>query len=674
MLLTESIASDYIVKSPLALEHACVARNFFVRAFIGNNSICGWLVQRNVIIGNGMTRFLSRVLDDPQCGGSNEETRRLFDYHQATKHTYQSVRMNAHFLDWKNQPDPFRTYEGAPRIMLPPDPGFPDIGTFTAMAALAETNKISNRNRSEIREPIKLDRIWLSRLLWHSMAISAWKSIPRAGIRYSLRVNPSSGNLHPTETHLALLGFKDLEDGLYHYRADLHALELRSPGAWTQQIAEALMIPEAVESALIVGLTSIFWREAWKYRERAYRYCCHDLGHALMSLLLAAQALGLRGGAVTHFSDLRITRVLGLGGSDEAPMAFLVFPSKGSTGRSVVPPEAGYAGIPNELSAEEVPYELLLEIHGSTILPDPIGPPPLLPPANAVSADDKPAVDKPLREPAHDTPLEAVVRRRRSALDFDARTPPMERDDVEQLLDYATRDWPADWRGTFHGETKQCGKGVDFVTLYLYIHRVRDCEPGVYQWDRTSRSLKQLHRTNVERVAAYLSLEQQLAGNACFTVSMIADLAGAAQVFGNRGYRYVHFEAGAIGQRLYVGAEALGWSATGIGAFYDDDVHRYLGFLEEGDNSVGTSLDAAEQLSLVMLGSPASRRAAEGDRNTIEPASAISDSGGDSFSGKGQVLIDKVEATPQRDSRMLPQQVIYHFAVGRAISDPRLEG
>ena len=96
-----------------------------------------------------------------------------------------------------------------------------------------------------------------------------------------------------------------------------------------------------------------------------------------------------------------------------------------------------------------------------------------------------------------------------------------------------------------------------------------------------SRTLKQLHRGNVERVAAYLSLEQPLAGNCCFTVSMIADLAKAAEVFGNRGYRYVHFEAGAIGQRLYVGAEALNWNATGIGAFYDDDVHRYLGFLEE---------------------------------------------------------------------------------------------
>ena len=117
-----------------------------------------------------------------------------------------------------------------------------------------------------------------------------------------------------------------------------------------------------------------------------------------------------------------------------------------------------------------------------------------------------------------------------------------------------------------------------------------------------------------------------LAGNSCFTISMIADLGEAARVFGNRGYRYVYFEAGAIGQRLYVGAEALGWNATGIGAFYDDDVHRYLGFLEEGTDSVGASVREAEKAALVMLGSPASRAAAQ-DRDSGEFAPVISESG-----------------------------------------------
>ena len=72
-----------------------------------------------------MTRFLSRILDDSQSGELNEETERLFAYHQATKHTYRSVRSSAHYLDWKNQPNPFRTYDGAPVTPLAPDPGFP---------------------------------------------------------------------------------------------------------------------------------------------------------------------------------------------------------------------------------------------------------------------------------------------------------------------------------------------------------------------------------------------------------------------------------------------------------------------------------------------------------------------------------------------------------------------
>ncbi len=83
-----------------------------------------------------MTRFLSRIWNDPLCGSLNEETERLFAYHQATKHTYQSVRLDAHSLDWINQPNPFRVYEGAPTIALPTDPGFKEIGTFAAMAAL----------------------------------------------------------------------------------------------------------------------------------------------------------------------------------------------------------------------------------------------------------------------------------------------------------------------------------------------------------------------------------------------------------------------------------------------------------------------------------------------------------------------------------------------------------
>jgi SagB-type dehydrogenase family enzyme len=419
-------------------------------------------------------------------------------------------------------------------------------------------------------------------------------------------------------------GFAGVHDGSYHYRADRHALELRRRGDGTGDIARALDLPWAAESPLIVALTSIFWREAWKYRDRAYRYCCHDLGHAMISLLLAARALGLSGGVAAHFSDLRLAHAIGLQqDSDEAPMALLIFPPPSQTrhvDRVAAEPQQDFAGVPNELSAEEVPYHLLLGMHRSTLLPDPPGPLPRVADADVdVAPADSPVLPAAVSRAVRDALLGATVRRRRSALDFDPRTAPMERADFEQLLDFATRDWRTDWRGNFSGasqvgiagEAPSAPRGDDFVTLFLYVHRVRDCEPGVYRWNTSRRALEQLHIGSVERIAAYLSLEQSLAGNACFAVSMIADLARAARAFGNRGYRYAHFEAGAIGQRLYVGAEALGWNATGIGAFYDDDVHRYLGFLDE----VGKSADA----------------------------------------------------------RALPRQVIYHFAVGRAVPDPRIE-
>src|SRR5207249_3900805 len=123
------------------------------------------------------------------------------------------------------------------------------------------------------------------------------------------------------------------------------------------------------------------------------------------------------------------------------------------------PPQQEPAGSPNDLSAEEVPYYPLLEMHRSTILSDPVGPLPRISPLNVGPAHDQTS----LPNLARDAPLGPTARQRRSALDFDARTPPMERDEVEQLLDSATRDWPADWRGNFGGETTVVETGTDFV-------------------------------------------------------------------------------------------------------------------------------------------------------------------------------------------------------------------
>jgi len=85
-----------------------------------------------------MTRFLSRTLADLEARSVNQETERLFAYHHATKHSYHSVRATRHFLDWRNQPNPFRIYDGVPVIALQPRLDFPQVGTFATIAALAE--------------------------------------------------------------------------------------------------------------------------------------------------------------------------------------------------------------------------------------------------------------------------------------------------------------------------------------------------------------------------------------------------------------------------------------------------------------------------------------------------------------------------------------------------------
>ena len=144
----------------------------------------------------------------------------------------------------------------------------------------------------------------LGDMLRHALGLSAWKRFGSS--RWSLRVNPSSGNLHPTEAYVicgALPGVAD-QPAVYHYAADRHALELRcvfDEAAWRDAFGGRRDI-------LLVALTSIHWREAWKYGERAFRYCQHDLGHAIAAVSIAAALVGWRAALLPAWSHARSRR------------------------------------------------------------------------------------------------------------------------------------------------------------------------------------------------------------------------------------------------------------------------------------------------------------------------------------------------------------------------------
>ena len=435
-------------------------------------------------------------------------------------------------------PDPFRHYEGAPLLDLPADPPSPEIPALELLqGAYGAARAVDGPG-------------FLSELLFHSAAISASKLVPSTGDRYALRVNPSSGNLHPTEFHFVTRGLKGWPDGLYHYRPSSHMVEQRATGDF-----EMKLTGDAAPITFI--LTSIAWREAWKYRDRAYRYCLHDMGHACQAVALAARAAGCDSLALGQFQDDEIAQACRLS-EDEWPMLMVEI-----SGSSIPTAQGGarepvwYGGRANRLSDHQVSYPLIDAMHAATKSN--------LAAEAAASRADEGSGEITLPAPASSKlAFGEVVRLRRSALDFRGGTGSISLAQLAAILNSASQPLSADFAVS------------EFVQLYLYVHRVDDLPSGVYRYWPRQAQLEQIRSGDQRVAAAGLSLGQDLAGNACVAFSMIGDLERATRLHGDRGYRYVHFEAGAIGQHLYLAAEALGLGATGIGAFYDDEVHRYL--------------------------------------------------------------------------------------------------
>jgi SagB-type dehydrogenase family enzyme len=466
------------------------------------------------------------------------------EYHELTKHSPESLRRAAYYLDWANIPNPYRHYEGVPVLDLPADPPAPQIPALEVLQGKTGTTLAGN------------GPAFLSQLMFYSASISAIKRLT-AEYTYALRVNPSSGNLHPTEFHFCTRGLVEWPDGLCHYRPSSHMAEQRAIGDFAGKLTDAA-------APLVFVLTSIAWREAWKYRDRAYRYCLHDLGHAWQALALAARAMGCESFALGRFSDDEVSECCALS-EDEWPMLIVTLHGPSIPLRRIEPVETVLlGGQPNRLSDEQVPYPRIEEIHAATKVLRETASPSLESPTQIGRGEIKlPHAAATYRS------FGEVVRTRRSALDFRGGDELISLSQLSALLESTREPFFADFAT------------VRFVQLYLYVHRVEGLAPGVYRYWPEHRELEKTKEGDQRLAAASLSLGQELAGNACVAFSMIGDFENAACRHGDRGYRYVHFEAGAIGQRMYLAAEALGLRATGIGAFFDDDVNSYLGLSPE---------------------------------------------------------------------------------------------
>jgi SagB-type dehydrogenase family enzyme len=208
-------------------------------------------------------------------------------YHERTKHHFGRYAASLGYLDWATQPDPFRRYAGADLVRLP----LPEAGRPLPYWQLYTIGAVPPA-------PLSLESVSL--FFRYALSLTAWKRFQET--TWSLRSNPSSGNLHPTEGYAVLPAIERLggTPALYHYAPKEHALERRAvldTKSWTE------LLEPFPEGSFLVGLSSVLWREAWKYGERAFRYCQHDVGHALGTLRVAAAALGWRLALLVGASD-----------------------------------------------------------------------------------------------------------------------------------------------------------------------------------------------------------------------------------------------------------------------------------------------------------------------------------------------------------------------------------
>ena len=501
----------------------------------------------------------------------------IIEYHNATKHHYHRFAKSLGHMDWANQPDPFRRFEGTPRIFLPliendPDADYPDL-------YLREKNPVMPFLMKNIAGFLEL-----------SLGLSAWKGMP--GSRWSLRINPSSGNLHPSEAHLVLPSLNGMDAGVYHYNSFLHALECRA--VLPQNLIDKIKT-HFETTGFLIGVSSVFWRESWKYGERAFRYCNHDSGHALACLTFSANLFGWKMIYLNELSDDDIMTVLGFDKTqwphlEEEHPDYLcyVFPSYQMPASRNLPEdilkefsEIEFSGLPNPLSPDHYDWKIIEIAANETKKP------------RTKSFELSLNNSKPFFiDPVPDLSAPQIIRQRRSALGFD----PMGYITQDQFMSMLDKTIPRKHIAPFDVElSPPC------VHLLLFVHNIKGLKQGLYFFFRNiedQKMIRSLTRTEFlwqkvsEELPLYLLIEndfrnvatkvscyQEIAGDSIFSVGMIAKFLDPVE---NNSYLYrtLFWETGMIGQVLYLEAESHGARGTGIGCFFDDAVHDILGFTD----------------------------------------------------------------------------------------------
>src|SRR6266404_2734932 len=489
---------------------------------------------------------------------NNREIRAAWKYHDATKHSYWSIRNNPHTLDWATRPHPFKIYPKIEPLLLPRDvaqTGVTALSTISVREPLSRTESVPDLQD-------------LARIFYFSAGITKQRAYPGGEIYF--RAAACTGALYEIELYVVCSDLPDLGAGVYHFNPADVSLRLLRQGDFRGNLAHVTaMEPALAHAPATIICTGTYWRNAWKYQARTYRHFGWDNGTLLANMLAVSAASGLPAEIVLGFVDAEVNHLLDLDVRREVSLC-LVPIGRTSEGTPLVPREVPALGLETiPLSQHEVEYPAMLEMHDASSLESAEevtewrGEPPVLPSSvlarEAVGLPRLPEADQP-----KDT-TEQVILRRGSTRTFD-KAGSITLPQLSTILDYAARRLPADFLES---------PGAQLNDLYLIVHAVEGLRPATYFFSRDQNTLELLNEGKFRAQAHHLGLDQDLPADACVDVFFLADLKRILERYGNRGYRAVQLEAGIIGGRIYLAAYAQHLGATGL-TFFDDDIVNFF--------------------------------------------------------------------------------------------------
>lgn len=494
----------------------------------------------------------------------------ILEYHAKTKHHLSGYAKGPDTIDWSAQPEAFRHYAGAETFDLP----------FTLDSVETTYDQLFSKV-----QPQQLTLATLSGLLELSLGLSAWKQYGPDS--WAVRCNPSSGNLHPTEGYVLLNNMAELPDGIYHYCPDQHQLEQR---------CDITLDDDSGPTALIC-LSSIHWREAWKYGERAFRYSQLDIGHAMASMRYAAACYGWQVEPNFNSCNEIMDSLFGFDRKNdyidnEPEKSEVLLKIKTGTNSHNIALNTistdNWHGVANKLDKKHFyDWPIISEVNKASESP-----------AENSSYSSK-QTSYPIPLATTNELATTIIKQRRSAQLFDGQTI-MPEDVFWRCIDktLARRDnAPFDmlpWQARIHP--------------VIFIHRVENIDRGLYVLPRHSDALEQLKKefrpefsydkkeyehlimyklvqANCEKAAKTLFCHQDIASQSAFSVGLLAEF-HEHLVETPWQYRQLFWEAGVLGQALYLEAEANNFRATGVGCYFDDNFHETLGLKTEKFQSV----------------------------------------------------------------------------------------